>query len=472
MKPNLKNTTICIADCKNYGEAISAMRKSLYQMDFARAILFSDINAYNPKFPFEIIKIDKISSKEEYSRFIMKELWKHINTDYVLIIQHDGYVLSGNAWNDEFFEYDVVAPAWLYTDGRNCGCGGFTLRSRRLMEILGTDDNIEITEVEDDNTGRLYRHYLEKKYDIKFAPDDVCDRFAFELREPMCETVGFHSNFHKPYKPTVVVKRDGALGDIIATEPLLEYYHNKGYNVAIDMPVHLCMFFGTHHFPIKHVSQLDGRITPKVIDLNMSYEKNPKELHLQSYYDTAGIPDGDIKNPRLKFPISAENKLFKKYCVLHLDKRDQPYRNQYGVNWGYVVMVLKENGYDVIQVGRYEHDPIPGVLEMKTPTTHFLLMVIAGADLFIGIDSGPAAMAVAMNVKSAIFFGSVDPKVIHPDLSNVTVIEHEKVCDTPKCWGNSVGTTGQPCVVNETAPPCTQYTTEMVIDAVKKMVAE
>lgn len=472
MKPNLSNVTLVCADCLNYGEAISSIRKSLYQIDFAKAIFFTDIKAYNPNFPFEIVQIDKISNKAEYSKFIMKELWKHIETEYILIVQHDSWVLCGDSWSDDFFNYDVVAPAWLYTDGRNCGCGGFTLRSRKLQEILGKDDFISVCDVEDDNIGRLYRSYLEKNYDIKFAPDGVCDRFAFELREPICKTFGFHSNFHQPYRETIVVKRTGALGDCVAIEPLLEYYHNKGCKVVIDMPVHLALVYAAHHFPVHHISQIvDKRVPLTIIDLDGSYEKNPKQLHLKSYYDAAGVTDGEIKNPKLHFNINESNRLFKNYFVLHIDSRDQNYRNIYGVNWEEVVAYLNEKGFQVIQVGQTEHEEIKGAIQYTTVTTNMLLYLCAGASGFIGIDSGVAAISVACNVPSAIFFGSVDPKVIHPDLSNIQVIEYEKVCDTPKCWGDVInGTTGKECVVDKDCPPCTQYTTKMAIDALNKIL--
>lgn len=473
MKLKLPNVTVVCVDCHYYGEAISAIRKSLVQIEPAKALFMSDIRAHNPNFPFEIVKIKKISSKREYSQFIIKELGLYINTDFVLVIQHDGYVLDATAWDDRYLEYDYIGAPWLENDGYNVGNGGFSLRSKKLQQILATDDFIQSNHSAEDVTiCRLYRPYLEEKYGIKFAPEELADKFSYELREPAQSTFGFHSNFHTPFKETVVVKRSGALGDIIAAEPLLEYYHNKGYNVAIDMPVHLCMFYGTHFFPIKHICQLDGRVleNAKKVDLDGAYEKQPKKLHLQSYYDAAGITDGEIKNPKLKFPISESNKLFKKYFVLHIDKRDQPYRNIYGVNWGEVVTHLKSNGYEVFQIGQTEHEEVAGAIQMTTQTTHFMLWVIAGADGFIGIDSGPAAMAVASGVKSAIFFGSVDPKVIHPDLSNVQVIEYEKVCDTPKCWQDIVGgVTGKECVVNKNMPPCTQYTTQMVIDALNKM---
>lgn len=469
MKPNLTNVTLCAIDCKNYGEAISALRKSLYQCDFAKAIFLTDIKAYNPNFPFEIVKIDKIASKEDYSQFVIKELHKYVDTEYVLLIQHDGYVLSGDSWDKDFLNYDYIGAAWLYTDGKNIGNGGFSLRSKKLLKALGEDDFIEATDPEDQAIGRLYRDYLIKKYGIKFAPEDVADKFSFELREPVCSTFGFHGNFHKPFRKTVVIKRTGALGDVVALEPLLEYYHSKGYKVAIDIPLNLAMIYSQHYFKVYHISQLDTRVPYELINLDGSYEENPKQLHLQSYYDKAGVADGVIRNPKLHFEVNEQTKIFRdKYAILHIDNRDQAGRNIYGVDWVAVVEELNRRGFLVIQVGMSAHEQVQGAIDMRTMTLNLLLYVVAGADLFIGIDSGISNIAVAKNVPSIIFAGAVNPSYIYPDLTNVTVVYKGKSCDKEFCWHEIVSTTGQPCYIDEQNPPCTQFTTQMVIDALNE----
>ena len=484
----LPNVTLVVADTLNYGESIQSIKKSLLKVQPAAAKFLTDIKAYNPKFPFEIIKINKLESKQAYSAFMIKELDKYFDTDFVLVTQHDGWVLDDTAWSDEFMQYDYIGASWLEREGPNVGNGGFSLRSKKLQHVLATDDLIQPYHPEDNCICKIYRPYLESKYGIKFAPEEVADKFSFELREPIQSTFGFHGNFHTPYQPTVVIKRSGALGDCIAAEPLMHYYHEKGYRVVVDMPIYIAMVYVTHYFPVLHISQIDaGRINPLIIDLDMSYESKPGHLHLKSYYEAAIIPytteaglsacpivnPGIIRNPKLHANNIEHSKMFKNYCVLHIDERDQPYRNIYGVNWEEVVQSLSKRGYTVIQIGLSKHEEVKGAICMNTPTNNFLLYLIAGASLFIGIDSGPAAMAVARDVPSVIFFGSVDSKVIHPDLSNVCVIEKENVCSTPKCWSSVVGgTTGKPCVVNESMPPCVKFDTEDVLYKIDKFLSK
>jgi len=466
MKPYLSNVTAVIIDCVNYDGAFSAITKSMQQCKFAEVILLTDLKVAS-NLPFKIVNIPKISNKEQYSNFIIKELYKYINTEFALIIQHDGYVLNGDCWSTEFTKYDYIGATWYYTDGRNVGNGGFSLRSKKLLEIVANDNLIIASNPEDDVFCRTYRPYLEAKYHIKYAPENIADMFSFEYKEPICKTFGFHGNEHKPYKPTVVIKRSAALGDCIAVEPLIDYYWNKGYNVYIDMPIYIAEVFSTYHHPIKHISFLtDKRIKYELIDLDGSYENNPNQLHLKSYYETAGIKDGVIKNPKLTFPINHNNRMFlEKYVVLHIDKREQPYRNVYGVNWEQIVKKINEMGYIVVQVGIADRDVIAGAIQFNTPTTNFLLYLISGASAFIGIDSGVAAVAVACNIKSMILFGSVESKYIHPNLENIIVIEHKNPCLTTKCWHSVIGgTSGKDCIVNKSSPPCTQFTTNMVMD--------
>lgn len=485
----LPNVTLVIADTHNYGEAIQSIRKSQLKIEPAATKFLTDIKAYNPKFPFEIVKIGKLDGKEAYSKFMIKELDNYFDTDFVLVTQHDGWVLDENAWTDEFFNYDYIGASWLEREGPNVGNGGFSLRSKKLQHILAVDPFIEPYHPEDNSICKLYRPYLEQKYGIKFAPEELADRFSFELREPIQSTFGFHGYFHKPYSPTVVIKRSGALGDCIAAEPLMNYYHEQGYKVVVDMPVHLAMVYVNHYFPVFHIDQIDvSRVKPLIIDLDMAYEENPKELHLASYFKKAQEFDSNLtvvddwgaerfdfyKIPKLHHPNIEYNRMFpKKYCILHIDERDQPYRNIYGVNWREIIANLKKRGYDVFQIGVGKHEDAEGAIPLHTASSNFLLFAIAGASLFIGVDSGPSCMAVACNIPSIIFFGSVESKYIHPDLSNVCVIEIEKPCSTPKCWHNEVGsTTGKACVVNELQPPCTKFNTEDVLYKIDKFINE
>jgi ADP-heptose:LPS heptosyltransferase len=473
----LNRHTLIICDCKNYGQAINALRKSLLEIKPHRTIFFTDIELPNLPAGVELIKIAPIGSKEEYSKWICCELYKYIDTEFVLTIQWDGHVLNGDSWSDEFYEYDWVGAAWLEIDGYNVGNGAMSHRSQRLMEAVATDELVVSYHPEDNQICRLYRPYLEAKYGFRWATDEIADKFAYELRCPIHKTFGFHSFFHQPYQDTIVLTRSGAAGDVLACEPVLRYYYEKGYRVVLNTQVQHFNLFRQHYFKIHHPDELDKRLPYKEFNLDYAYEVFPKQLHLQSYYDICGIKDGPIRNPKLTLSFDAKitgNKFFRKYCLIHNDRRLQAERNIYGIDWGIVVNLLNDAGYEVVQIGVQDHDEIPGAVQFNCPTELMLMWLIGGADLFIGVDSLPSNIAVAMNTPAIICFGSVRPGNIIPDITNVMPIHnhHKKICETAFCWENSISQRGTKCYISEEKPPCTQFHENQIIDAIDKIISK
>jgi len=467
----IKDLTIICVDTKNHGRAVHALKKSMEQLKAARVVFLTNIEMEIEG--IEVIKIEPIHSVRQYSRFIIKELYKYFSTSHCLVVQWDGYVLNGDCWDDEFLEMDMVGAAWLYQE-RNCANGGFSLRSHRLQKILATDDFIEVMHPEDEVIGRTYGSYLEKKYGIKICTVEMADRFSFELRAPIQKTFGFHGFFHLPYKDIVIIKRSAALGDVVQVEPVLYYFTKKGYRVVLDTLPQFKELYRQHFYKVEFVDEIDQRLLPnaKKYDLDFSYESKPQQLHLKTYFEFCGVSESEmvLRNPllSLKIPIDPSTKLFKKYCVLHIPTRSQTGRNIQGnIDWPKVVKYLKTKGYDTIQIGG--SNDVDGALQMNTPGEPFLMWVIRGADLFMGADSGPGNIAVAFEVPAILFFGNVDPKYIYADLSNIETVEIHNVCDTAKCWHRAISCEGMECVVDQFHPPCVNFKHEQVIKAINSI---
>jgi len=456
-------TLVCV-DTLNHGAAVASLRRSMDQCEFGEVLFFSNVDPLVEGIRY--VPIEPLRSKNDYSRFILKELWKYIDTDFVLITQHDGYVLDGLLFDGALYDYDYTGALWPWeSDGFRNGNGGFSLRSKRLLEAVGKDEMILVHTPEDAQLCRLYRPYLEKTYDLKWAPDELCEGFSFECGEPVGPTFGFHSYFHTPYQPSVVIRRQGALGDVIAVEPVLKHFHKKGYRVHLDTHEPFEVLFQNHYFPVHSARTRDKRVPAEFYNLDMAYESKPKQLHLKSYFEFCGISDYVVERPRFYQMVGPEQKMFERYAILHLDIRQQPHRNVVGVNWDMVVDVLNQKGYTVFQLGEGEAIKTKAI-RLKTPNFHLLKWVVGSADLFVGIDSGIAAMAVAFGVPAKILVGSVDLDYIHPDMTNVTAIENREACDTPKCWHSSVTQVGQDCVVDKELPPCSLFDTASVIKAI------
>lgn len=196
MKHILNNLTICAIDCANPKLAIDAIKKSLHECNFKEAIIFTDTKEHVEN--IKLIQIEKINDKDSYSKFILKELHKHIQTPHVLIVQWDGYVVDGRQWDDKYLNYDYIGAKWYWhQDGMNIGNGGFSIRSKKLLEIVSRDEFPFISKMnEDDQICRFYRLKLEKEYSIKFPTEELADKFSYERTQPNLQTFGFHGLFN------------------------------------------------------------------------------------------------------------------------------------------------------------------------------------------------------------------------------------------------------------------------------------
>lgn len=119
------------------------------------------------------------SGREAYSRFCIKDMAKYIQTSHVLIIHPDGYIQNHEAWDNDLLQYDYIGATWDWHEEYQNGNGGFSLRSKRLLDILAGLD-LEQYHPEDDIICRKLRPMLEQKHGIKFAPIEVCKKFSIE----------------------------------------------------------------------------------------------------------------------------------------------------------------------------------------------------------------------------------------------------------------------------------------------------
>ena len=175
---------------------IDALRASMRQVDFGRVLLLSDRPPQaEADSAIEWRAIERLDSRSDYSRFMLRELADHIPTSHALCIQWDGFVVNGAGWQDQFLDYDYVGAVWPhFSDGHRVGNGGFSLRSRRLLEAC-KDLPFDGTEAEDIVIARTYRDHLEAQ-GIRFAPESVAQQFAYERSPPSGREFGFHGAFN------------------------------------------------------------------------------------------------------------------------------------------------------------------------------------------------------------------------------------------------------------------------------------
>lgn len=175
-----------------------ALALSCQSADFARALLISDhLPPGGLPSGVEWRRIAPLTSRHDYSAFIFRKLVEHVETSHVLVVQWDGYVLHPSAWDPAFLQYDYIGAPWPHYQDFTVGNGGFSLRSRRLLEALASESLLD-REHEDRAICRRLRPKLEGELGLRFAPHEVAARFAYERHESTGREFGFHGVFNLP----------------------------------------------------------------------------------------------------------------------------------------------------------------------------------------------------------------------------------------------------------------------------------
>lgn len=217
---SLPNVTLISLAAIGFEKTLAAMRISMEKISFADAKFISPSRpvSLSPRIKWESSGPLRLRSPgvDDYSFYFLYEMWKHVETDFCLVVQGDGYVLNPHLWDDAFLDYDYIGAPWpikrnAYVDPfgnhQRVGNGGFSLRSAKLLR---TPQELEVPF--DVNYGDFYKHFgamslaedgnicvhnrhLFESNGCKFAPVEVAARFSQERRVPEIrglKSFGFH----------------------------------------------------------------------------------------------------------------------------------------------------------------------------------------------------------------------------------------------------------------------------------------
>jgi len=194
---SLPDVTLCAATSVNVQATLRALEASLAQADFAACLLFTD-SPVQPDHPgIRIVPIQRLASAKAYSSFLLEQLADRVETSHCLLVQWDGHVLDARHWDPAFLEHDYIGASWpQFSDGHDVGNGGFSLRSRRLLQACQAQ-RFQQVHPEDVLIGRTHRPWLEAQ-GLRFAPRSLADRFSAERAGDPLYTFGYHGIWHMP----------------------------------------------------------------------------------------------------------------------------------------------------------------------------------------------------------------------------------------------------------------------------------
>ncbi len=203
----LPNVTLLGIDCVNVERLQAAMDVCQKDIEFGAVKLLTSL----PSTDARLVHISHIGSVEKYSRFCGEELVKYVDTDYVLVVQYDGFILNPTSWTDEFLKYDYIGAPWLVANwsvrdfnfpkellGKKVvGNGGFSLRSKKFLEVsakLMKAGKIPQIHPEDVSLCIWHKDLMDAE-GISIAPVELAQRFSIEGDDDVYEygkQFGFH----------------------------------------------------------------------------------------------------------------------------------------------------------------------------------------------------------------------------------------------------------------------------------------
>lgn len=160
-----------------------------------------------------------VTNIDEYNFYILYELHKHVDTDFVLITQDHAFIVNPEAWSDEFFEYDYIGAPWPWRENSfvtpfgehiRSGNGGFSLRSKKLLQVPNKV-NIPFKVYEqpefykmfgakntnEDGNICVHNRHIFIEQGCKFPPVEIAARFSYESAVSENSGIipfGFHGN--------------------------------------------------------------------------------------------------------------------------------------------------------------------------------------------------------------------------------------------------------------------------------------
>jgi hypothetical protein len=225
---NLSNVSLVTIDgVGNDKDAIKALKYSTRGINF-KSVMYITAGDLRPNF-CDIVNISKMSWND-YNCFCLKTLCDYIDSDYIVLIQSDGFIVNPEKWSNSFLEYDYIGGPWP-AENLSCnlprwpivmnevqkngivyqvGNGGFTLRSKNLLnatKFLFKDEHYGLPE--DVCISLLYRNTLENM-GLKYPSVDEAGKFSCEAKHvngkkfSSDESFGFHCRVTHADKMTLL----------------------------------------------------------------------------------------------------------------------------------------------------------------------------------------------------------------------------------------------------------------------------
>jgi len=217
MKISLPDITLIAVTSIKIPETVLALRKSSLFIDFGAVKLVSPVKPHNFPEDIQFEYSTDITCIDDYNLYVFRDLTHHVQTKFCLLIQYDSWVINPGVWDNKWLEYDYIGAPWIISpeayichdtgEHVRVGNGGFSLRSKKLLEIPRLH-NMELLQEQGwyNEDGNICVYHRKQMLDlgIVYAPVNVAARFSYERHMPEnfgVRPFGFHKNLPSEVLP-------------------------------------------------------------------------------------------------------------------------------------------------------------------------------------------------------------------------------------------------------------------------------
>lgn len=206
----LPNITLIALATIRPDAAVKALEYSCKGITFGAVKLVSHIRPESTSEYIQHEHVDKFPSIDDWNRYVVYDLWKHVDTEFCILVHEDGFIVHPESWDPAFLMYDFcgspfdIDTAIAIQGGRDQPLSrvgnSVSIRSRRLLK-LPTDTNMEWRRFNaDSNEDTFVSCHNRKIFEacgMRFAPLEVAIFWGREAEIPENQYVDKPFIFHK-----------------------------------------------------------------------------------------------------------------------------------------------------------------------------------------------------------------------------------------------------------------------------------
>jgi ADP-heptose:LPS heptosyltransferase len=226
----------------------------------------------------------------------------------------------------------------------------------------------------------------------------------------------------------IVVKRTGALGDVLEATPIVARLRAENPDATIDVATHYTAVF--HNDPAVNSFEPSGNYD-RFYDLDGSFEKLLRKVHPVDAYSEVVFGDRETPHKILfKFGPNVFDMAAERNVVIHAC-RNWPIRTLPAEWWQSLIDTLNDRGYRVIATGtKQDHEGLLRLIDLRDRLTlSEQAALIDEARCFVCSESGPMILAQATSTPVIAMLTMAAPfSPVHDCAGGIDVVMADVPC--------------------------------------------